>query len=88
LAYWFSGPVSLDGAIDASDQTAFACDLDGAVTEHLDRVPAFTGPIRQYGNDRPSGMIAECLIDLVANGEFGSHEESSGLQALPPVRLK
>ena len=22
------------------------------MTEHFDRVPAFTGPIRQYGNDR------------------------------------
>jgi hypothetical protein len=42
---WFSRPVSLSGAIGASDQTALACDLYGAVTEHLDRVPAFTGPI-------------------------------------------
>jgi hypothetical protein len=59
--------VSSNGAIDASDQAAFACDLYGAVTEHLDRVTAFTGPIRQYGNDGPVGMIAECLIDLVTD---------------------
>ena len=69
-----AGSVGLDGTIDASDQTAFGCDLYGAVTEHLDRIPAFTGPIHQYGNDRPSGMIAECLIDLVANCELGIHE--------------
>jgi hypothetical protein len=59
-----------------------------AVTEHFNRITVLAGAIREDRNDRTDGVIAECLIDLVANREFGSHGESSSPQALPPVRVK
>ena len=67
----FSGFVRPHGVLDASDQTAFGCDLNGAMAEHLDRVPAFSGASLQYGDNRASGMITEGLIYLVTNCEFG-----------------
>jgi len=51
--------------------------LNGAVAEHFDRVPQSTGPIREYRNDRSRGVVAERLMDLVTDCEFGSHGESS-----------
>ncbi|MBR1144268.1 hypothetical protein [Bradyrhizobium sp. AUGA SZCCT0431] len=77
----------MDDSIVAGDQAAFACDLNGAVAEHFNRLPESTGLILEYRNDRSLGVVAECLMDLVTDYESGSHGESSTPQALPPVRL-
>ncbi len=42
--------------------------------------------IPEYRNDRSLGVVAECLMDFVADCEFGSHCKSSTPEALPPVR--
>jgi hypothetical protein len=41
-----------------------------AVAEHLDSVTALARSIRHYRDDRAFGVIAERLIDLVANCKF------------------
>ena len=51
------------------DDTAFGCNLYRPVSQHLNRIPALTGPIRKYRDDR-SFATAERLIDLVTNCEF------------------
>ena len=58
---------------DTTDQTAFGGDLNGAMAEHLDCVTAFSSMPFQYGDNCPTGMITEGLIDLVADCEFGRH---------------
>jgi hypothetical protein len=55
--------------------------LNRAVAEPFDRIPESTGLIPEYRNDRSLGVIAECLMDLVADYEFGSHCKSS----TPPI---
>jgi hypothetical protein len=57
------------------------------VAEHFNRIPEPAGLIRKYRNDRSRGVVAERLMDLVTDYEFGSHGESSTPQALPAVRL-
>ncbi len=53
------------------DDTAFGCDLYRPVSQHLNRIPALTGPIRKYRDDCSFGVVtAERLIDLVTNCEF------------------
>jgi hypothetical protein len=59
-----------------------------AVAEHLDSVTALARTIRDYRDDRAFGVIAERLIDLVANCKFGGHGESFRTQALRAVRPK
>ena len=79
---------ALDRRIAVRDQTGLACDLDGAVAEHFNRITMLTGAIGEYCDDRAYGMITECLIDPVANREFRRHGESSSLHALPLIRFK
>jgi hypothetical protein len=74
--------------IDTRDQVVLACDLYRAVTGHFNRITVLAGTVGEYRDDRTFGVIAERLVDLVADREFGGHRESSNLQALPLVRLK
>jgi hypothetical protein len=80
--------VGLNGSIAVRDETAFVCDLYRAVAEHFNCVPLLTGLIRKYRDDRSFGAVAERLIDLVTDCEFGCHGESFRTQALRAVRPK
>jgi hypothetical protein len=71
----------LDGQIDVSDQTSFACDLYRAVAEHFHRITALTGQVSKYSDHRSFGVVAERLVDLVTNYKFCSHRESSNPSA-------
>jgi hypothetical protein len=51
-------------------QTTFACDLYRAVAEHFYGIPALAGLIPEYRHHRSFGVVAERLIDLVANYKF------------------
>jgi hypothetical protein len=62
--------------MDERDQTGFACDLYCAVAGQFNCISAIArsiGPNRYY---RPFCVVAERLIDLVTNCEFGSHRKS------------
>jgi hypothetical protein len=48
-----------------------------AVAEHFNPIPVLVSAVREYRDDRAFGLIAESLIDLVTNCEFGSHVEPS-----------
>jgi hypothetical protein len=58
------------------------------VAEQFNCISAITRPIRENRYDRSFSVVAERLIDLVTNREFGSHGESSAHEALRPVRFK
>jgi hypothetical protein len=58
------------------------------VAEHFNRIAMHTGAVSEYRNDRSFRVVAERLIDLVTDCEFGSHGESSNPQALRRVRPK
>jgi hypothetical protein len=47
------------------------------VAEYFDGIPAISHPIRQNRDYYSFGVVAERLIDLVTDCEFGSHGESS-----------
>jgi hypothetical protein len=57
------------------------------VAEHFDGIPTISPAIRKDRDYCSFGVIAERLIDLVTDYEFG-HGESFRLQALRPVRSK
>src|ERR1700676_428720 len=82
------GLIFLDDRIDVRGQTAFACDLYRAVAEHFNGISALAGLVPEYRNDRSFGVVAERLIDLVANCKFRGHGESFRIQALRAARPK
>ena len=73
------------------DQAVGAGDLDRAVTGGLDRVTPLTRAVGEHRDHGPLDVIAEDLVDLVADLEVWSHCRIHGksffaTKALRPVR--
>jgi hypothetical protein len=60
----------------ARDQAVLSCDLYRAVTGHFNRITLLSGAVGEYRDDGAFGVIAERLVDLVANREFAGHQKS------------
>jgi hypothetical protein len=58
------------------------------VAEQFDGISAIARPVRENRHDRSFRVVAERLVDLVTDCEFGSHGGFLRTQALRLMRLK